>query len=147
MEQLGQSVERVSGDLHQTKRLRIVCLRLFHRRAQQRRFAHAVRAPQQHVMRRMACRQPRNIVAKYALLLVDTAQLRQFGGLDCAKFAHLLAAPDIGGMDQPFGGHGSWRRSEEHTSELQSLMRTSYAVFCLKKKILKPYNHTIVSTA
>src|SRR3546814_6538356 len=28
---------------------------------------------------------------------------------------------------------GSWR-SEEHTSELQSLMRISYAVFCLKKK-------------
>src|SRR3546814_7035290 len=26
-----------------------------------------------------------------------------------------------------------WRRSEEHTSELQSLMRISYAVFCLKK--------------
>src|SRR3546814_1258196 len=29
--------------------------------------------------------------------------------------------------------HGFWR-SEEHTSELQSLMRISYAVFCLKKK-------------
>src|SRR3546814_10097673 len=29
-------------------------------------------------------------------------------------------------------------RSEEHTSELQSLMRTSYAVFCLKKKKIKP---------
>src|SRR3546814_1607349 len=28
------------------------------------------------------------------------------------------------------------QRSEEHTSELQSLMRISYAVFCLKKKIL-----------
>src|SRR3546814_5625669 len=28
----------------------------------------------------------------------------------------------------------SWERSEEHTSELQSLMRISYAVFCLKKK-------------
>src|SRR3546814_3854027 len=28
-----------------------------------------------------------------------------------------------------------WRRSEEHTSELQSLMRISYAVFCLKKKM------------
>src|SRR3546814_8205883 len=27
-----------------------------------------------------------------------------------------------------------YRRSEEHTSELQSLMRISYAVFCLKKK-------------
>src|SRR3546814_10068235 len=31
-------------------------------------------------------------------------------------------------------------RSEEHTSELQSLMRTSYAVFCLKKKT-NPNNH------
>src|SRR3546814_3150447 len=30
-------------------------------------------------------------------------------------------------------GHSFWR-SEEHTSELQSLMRISYAVFCLKKK-------------
>src|SRR3546814_3283385 len=30
-------------------------------------------------------------------------------------------------------GHGT-ARSEEHTSELQSLMRNSYAVFCLKKK-------------
>src|SRR3546814_9506436 len=29
---------------------------------------------------------------------------------------------------------GATRRSEEHTSELQSLMRISYAVFCLKKK-------------
>src|SRR3546814_10074179 len=28
----------------------------------------------------------------------------------------------------------AWQRSEEHTSELQSLMRISYAVFCLKKK-------------
>src|SRR3546814_8843193 len=30
-------------------------------------------------------------------------------------------------------------RSEEHTSELQSLMRISYAVFCLKKKNTQPY--------
>src|SRR3546814_6575635 len=30
--------------------------------------------------------------------------------------------------------HGKTSRSEEHTSELQSLMRISYAVFCLKKK-------------
>src|SRR3546814_2336607 len=33
-------------------------------------------------------------------------------------------------------------RSEEHTSELQSLMRISYAVFCLKKKNNKSQNHT-----
>src|SRR3546814_2633788 len=32
------------------------------------------------------------------------------------------------------------RRSEEHTSELQSLMRISYAVFCLKKKKNRPQN-------
>src|SRR3546814_6374977 len=31
-------------------------------------------------------------------------------------------------------GEGAAARSEEHTSELQSLMRISYAVFCLKKK-------------
>src|SRR3546814_2275672 len=30
-------------------------------------------------------------------------------------------------------GERAWLRSEEHTSELQSLMRISYAVFCLKK--------------
>src|SRR3546814_10680810 len=34
------------------------------------------------------------------------------------------------------------RRSEEHTSELQSLMRTSYAVFCLQKKTHQQSNHT-----
>src|SRR3546814_13568590 len=33
----------------------------------------------------------------------------------------------------------SFPRSEEHTSELQSLMRISYAVFCLKKKITHTY--------
>src|SRR3546814_2348083 len=38
------------------------------------------------------------------------------------------------GWQQSWCG-GSWNRSEEHTSELQSLMRISYAVFCLKKKI------------
>src|SRR3546814_8075223 len=34
----------------------------------------------------------------------------------------------------PFAACHLERRSEEHTSELQSLMRISYAVFCLKKK-------------
>src|SRR3546814_3132962 len=33
-------------------------------------------------------------------------------------------------------------RSEEHTSELQSLMRISYAVFCLKKKTNSDHTHT-----
>src|SRR3546814_9549628 len=35
---------------------------------------------------------------------------------------------------QSAGSNGMFGRSEEHTSELQSLMRTSYAVFCLKTK-------------
>src|SRR3546814_3089159 len=41
-------------------------------------------------------------------------------------------------------------RSEEHTSELQSLMRISYAVFCLKKKKQKPQSkiyHTLRHTS
>src|SRR3546814_10497208 len=36
------------------------------------------------------------------------------------------------------------RRSEEHTSELQSLMRISYAVFCLKKKKHKNYTDILI---
>src|SRR3546814_9714445 len=41
-----------------------------------------------------------------------------------------------GFMTMNLGSHleSHWSRSEEHTSELQSLMRISYAVFCLKKK-------------
>src|SRR3546814_4220312 len=47
---------------------------------------------------------------------------------------HLLPLPDE--------AYRAVRRSEEHTSELQSLMRISYAVFCLKKKNLKTqYNN------
>src|SRR3546814_5599370 len=37
-------------------------------------------------------------------------------------------------------------RSEEHTSELQSLMRISYAVFCLKKKNNKTHQRTITTS-
>src|SRR3546814_8331743 len=37
-------------------------------------------------------------------------------------------------LGRPFDSHSFSVRSEEHTSELPSLMRTSYAVFCLEKK-------------
>src|SRR3546814_2045019 len=37
-----------------------------------------------------------------------------------------------------------YKRSEEHTSELQSLMRISYAVFCLKKKNISDYIKHII---
>src|SRR3546814_2271542 len=47
----------------------------------------------------------------------------------------------------PFGvSRSSAPRSEEHTSELQSLMRISYAVFCLKKKIQTHVTHTYIRT-
>src|SRR3546814_10557808 len=42
---------------------------------------------------------------------------------------------------------GSGSRSEEHTSELQSLMRISYAVFCLKKKTQTVINNVLTITA
>src|SRR3546814_8825427 len=41
-----------------------------------------------------------------------------------------------------FGEAVDGRRSEEHTSELQSLMRISYAVFCLKTKTTQYTNYT-----
>src|SRR3546814_4515248 len=51
------------------------------------------------------------------------------GGKTCAKRER-----GDGGGKQEEGGEPAPKRSEEHTSELQSLMRISYAVFCLKKK-------------
>src|SRR3546814_4068399 len=42
--------------------------------------------------------------------------------------------------DRPEWGAEQQERSEEHTSELQSLMRISYAVFCLKQKKKNKYN-------
>src|SRR3546814_2645457 len=48
------------------------------------------------------------------------------------------------GNTQPTLSTSAFSRSEEHTSELQSLMRISYAVFCLKKKTtqINIYEHT-----
>src|SRR3546814_3881288 len=44
-----------------------------------------------------------------------------------------------------FDSQNGWQRSEAHTSELQSLMRISYAVICMKKKIkLNMKNHDTI---
>src|SRR3546814_3924695 len=45
-----------------------------------------------------------------------------------------ISCPPCSGYRRNLQRQGTARRSEEHTSELQSLMRISYAVFCLKKK-------------
>src|SRR3546814_6292894 len=55
---------------------------------------------------------------------------------------HLLGRRRHAGYGPAVLLHGG--RSEEHTSELQSLMRNSYAVFCLKKK-KKKQSHTSIN--
>src|SRR3546814_4524251 len=69
--------------------------------------------------------------------------------IDAVGRAHRARLVELGGIgvdgDDPPGlrlhraldHRQPQRRSEEHTSELQSLMRISYAVFCLKKKTPK----------
>src|SRR3546814_9628972 len=73
---------------------------------------------------------------------VDLARLP--AGIACRHRPQRLLHAGAGGQEREavgaveraaecLGGDGA-DRSEEHTSELQSLMRISYAVFCLKKK-------------
>src|SRR3546814_7699194 len=73
------------------------------------------------------------IVLVQHMLFVGIAQAqRQFGGI--AELVRCFAeeAERFDGHERALVDIG--QRSEEHTSELQSLMRISYAVFCLKKK-------------
>src|SRR3546814_6745619 len=62
------------------------------------------------------------VVPALATLALVSVQIYQ----NCSKAGHTISAS----------------RSEEHTSELQSLMRISYAVFCLKKKTQDTNQHT-----
>src|SRR3546814_4283956 len=63
--------------------------------------------------------------------------LAEFGGTQCYGDALLSGSRATSHLDRDLIGRA---RSEEHTSELQSLMRISYAVFCLKKKIKYAHN-------
>src|SRR3546814_1792064 len=92
---------------------------------------------------------------QHRLVILDQIQNFRFTGKEAAIYQPFIARPLLpeaehagAALFQPKGtiaawlGHGRERapcpgvpmRSEEHTSELQSLMRISYAVFCLKKK-------------
>src|SRR3546814_2821697 len=73
----------------------------------------------------------------------DDSRQRQIGHLHHLRFGDAIRGQFGGGHRGQLGGavldarkdeHSPDDRSEEHTSELQSLMRISYAVFCLKKK-------------
>src|SRR3546814_2266528 len=70
----------------------------------------------------------REVDAREVLALIDEHPGLVLKAL--ALIVDLLERPRGGEQVLPIIG----RRSEEHTSELQSLMRTSYAVFCLKTK-------------
>src|SRR3546814_10633612 len=61
--------------------------------------------------------------------------IARFNAPAMGKVDHVaIAAAPARLFDDAIGGRVDRLRSEEHTSELQSLMRISYAVFCLKKK-------------
>src|SRR3546814_10304835 len=64
---------------------------------------------------------------------IDAHPLRPEFDREIARDLH------VGGLRNAIGADDRRPRSEEHTSELQSLMRISYAVFCLKKQ--KPQAH------
>src|SRR3546814_2488316 len=68
-------------------------------------------------------------------LYVHTASLRDGGSVGGVELQILDPQGDIFLKGETDGnGNALLNRSEEHTSELQSLMRISYAVLCLKKK-------------
>src|SRR3546814_16106651 len=69
------------------------------------------------------------------ILLDDEGRQKHLEGIPMRRMGD--AEQDVGALVVFLAGP----RSEEHTSELQSLMRISYAVFCLKKKTQKrPYH-------
>src|SRR3546814_5220106 len=85
--------------------------------------------------RRHAAADERKLVAanEYHFLRHRIRRQRDAEGLRC-RFNRVLQAAVL---DADRGDIAQIGRSEEHTSELQSLMRISYAVFCLKKKKYK----------
>src|SRR3546814_5473462 len=63
----------------------------------------------------------------------------QFGGFNPYALGFGIMSDIERICREPTEEDREWFRSEEHTSELQSLMRISYAVFCLKKKKTEDY--------
>src|SRR3546814_948974 len=87
--------------------------------------------------------EPRQIAARQ---IADVVERRRVGQrVKCARLGivqpHFAVIAQIFGMDRIV--RGIVVRSEEHTSELQSLMRISYAVFCLKQKNKTITHHDI----
>src|SRR3546814_3109785 len=95
----------------------------------------------------LACTLP--VWARAATPPADSAAMARFiAGLPKAEFHVHLEGTLEAEMKFALARRNGLSRSEEHTSELQSLMRISYAVFCLKKKKkFKIYsNHNVYTT-
>src|SRR3546814_6372931 len=85
------------------------------------------------------CRSARSVVTELTLSpLADTLRVIAIGDVadpGAEVLEHLTVADSWESITDDVRSWAVQSRSEEHTSELQSLMRISYAVFCLKKKI------------
>src|SRR3546814_10277504 len=78
------------------------------------------------------------------IYVADIHARSAIGRLCCpCRFRGQQGCPVIDGTE---AGSGEEHRSEEHTSELKSLMSISYAVFCLKKKKTTNKNTTLMIT-
>src|SRR3546814_7461602 len=91
----------------------------------------------------------RSFIAAVEMHLLDGfadlgGDVHRLARLDRAQRADAVV-PGLHGQRRR-GHHLGRRRSEEHTSELQSLMRISYDVFCLKKKIINIKQEAIPHT-
>src|SRR3546814_9939982 len=80
------------------------------------------------------CRSPAGLTPDASIALWPEGHIAPPAGL-VEKIVQRSEDPNA--SDRMLEGITRPRRSEEHTSELQSLMRISYAVFCLKKKNTK----------
>src|SRR3546814_1403942 len=108
-----------------------------HRRLPRRAAVPAHREQSRRPRRALRDAEQRPHAERFHLPLVEDFELDP-------QVGEMLAALDEGFGIEEVRRLGDQRlgRSEEHTSELQSLMRISYAVFCLKKKITKVLNIT-----
>src|SRR3546814_2015336 len=91
-------------------------------------------------------------LALVATVQVPNPEHRGYPREQIVGFAHYLRNADGRGAEYALVIGDEWQRrglgaqlmgglrSEEHTSELQSLMRNSYAVFCLKKQTINTHN-------
>src|SRR3546814_5431298 len=90
----------------------------------------------------VSCGRSERLEERHQRVLVGFGKLGAVSG----AFVACLGVARHGGvvaeeLDALARGHVGYERSEEHTSELQSLMRISYAVFFLKQKIEPLQNH------